>query len=420
MKKFLFLLFASPLLFAGINGGGGGGGSGVTTVGTIDSQTASSDGAVISSSDIVMQSASTSNPGVVNNSAQSFSGAKKVVLDSNNQVTIDPNAQSMVKIQGNNNSNNVLYEAASASADTNEYSGYIMSTSAGSHVAGISVSGPSATGGGAGYPVNLMRYTSSVINGMRFFTADQTANTKFDWWTNISGTSASRMSLTNDGVFNLRSRGSANVFTADPGNSGGNFLTMSGGAGAASINLTNTNPSGYSTVFAFNDLGNFAALQASGSTAPFSIALADQVQLFGGGAGGTLIWAQGGPVSFGTGAGGSAGVRVVVNTDGSLKEKKGFIRSYQRVAQTNTGSVTINDNTSTLVLTGTSTVASYTITLPAAPIDGQEVNIVAGGTVTALTLSANTGQTLLGGVTTIGPGLGQHLIYQSTDTSWYH
>lgn len=56
--------------------GGGGGGGGVTTVGLIDSQTPSSNGAVIVGSSLFMQSASLTDPGLVNNAAQSFSGVK--------------------------------------------------------------------------------------------------------------------------------------------------------------------------------------------------------------------------------------------------------------------------------------------------------------------------------------------------------
>lgn len=62
--------------YSGLGSGGGGGGSGVTTVGAIDSQTPSSNGLVIVSTTIYAQSASTLNPGLVNNTIQSFSGNK--------------------------------------------------------------------------------------------------------------------------------------------------------------------------------------------------------------------------------------------------------------------------------------------------------------------------------------------------------
>ena len=54
------------------------GASGVTTIGTIDSVTPSANGAVISGTELVMQSASTTVPGLVNVGAQSWTGTKSV------------------------------------------------------------------------------------------------------------------------------------------------------------------------------------------------------------------------------------------------------------------------------------------------------------------------------------------------------
>lgn len=53
-----------------------GGGGGVTTVGTINSQTKSADGAVISGSSLVMQTADGTNPGLVSTGTQTFAGNK--------------------------------------------------------------------------------------------------------------------------------------------------------------------------------------------------------------------------------------------------------------------------------------------------------------------------------------------------------
>jgi hypothetical protein len=53
-------------------------GGGVTNIGTIDSQTKSANGVVISGSDLVMQTADATNPGLVSISAQTFKGDKTV------------------------------------------------------------------------------------------------------------------------------------------------------------------------------------------------------------------------------------------------------------------------------------------------------------------------------------------------------
>lgn len=70
----------------------GTGTGGVTSVGPIDSQTPSADGLFISGTVIYAQSASTLNPGLVNNTTQSFSGAKTF----NSAVLIAPNANQLV------------------------------------------------------------------------------------------------------------------------------------------------------------------------------------------------------------------------------------------------------------------------------------------------------------------------------------
>lgn len=63
----------------------GGGGSGVDTIGTIDSQPASANGAVITGTSLIMQSASVTVPGLVNIAAQTFNGDK--TFDDNIIVT---------------------------------------------------------------------------------------------------------------------------------------------------------------------------------------------------------------------------------------------------------------------------------------------------------------------------------------------
>lgn len=84
-------------------------GQGVTTIGTIDSQTASTDGAVIASStSLVMQSASGTKPGLVNNTTQTLSGAKTfstsiktgTITDNTAGLTISSTAGQDLKLQG--------------------------------------------------------------------------------------------------------------------------------------------------------------------------------------------------------------------------------------------------------------------------------------------------------------------------------
>jgi len=58
--------------------------------------------------------------------------------------------------------------------------------------------------------------------------------------------------------------------------------------------------------------------------------------------------------------------------------------------------------------------------MPAAPIDGQIVRMLSSQTITSLTLSPNTGQSISGAPTTIGPASPFAMIYSPSrpGTSW--
>ena len=60
----------------GLSWAAGSGGTGVNSIGTIDSQTANSDALTITGTTLYAQSASATNPGMVNNTSQTLSGAK--------------------------------------------------------------------------------------------------------------------------------------------------------------------------------------------------------------------------------------------------------------------------------------------------------------------------------------------------------
>lgn len=95
-------------------------------------------------------------------------------------------------------------------------------------------------------------------------------------------------------------------------------------------------------------------------------------------------------------------------------------------SHTSGASVTISDNNRGLYVNPASTLAALTITLPANPVDGQEIIIHFGGTltsgavVTALTLAGSGGSTILNGssITTAQAGDGYILKYQATGTLW--
>lgn len=84
---------------------------------------------------------------------------------------------------------------------------------------------------------------------------------------------------------------------------------------------------------------------------------------------------------------------------------------------------TIPDNVNCVLFTDSATVASGTITMPANPIDGQEILIMGNATITALTFTANTGQTMKPGVATTltpaAPARVRHHNNTPTSLDWY-
>lgn len=91
-------------------------------------------------------------------------------------------------------------------------------------------------------------------------------------------------------------------------------------------------------------------------------------------------------------------------------------------------SATVGDNIITVVFDPASVIATYTLTLPATPVDGQEIRIQFGGTVaggaavvTSLTISANSGQALMQASAPTTANGGDCFIYQYklSNTKWY-
>ena len=92
-----------------------------------------------------------------------------------------------------------------------------------------------------------------------------------------------------------------------------------------------------------------------------------------------------------------------------------------KVVQTPTTgfSITIGNATTTTLLTPAGTLASGTITMPAAPVDGQIVRVLSSHTVTALTVSPNTSQSVSGAPTMITSTTPFSMIYDLASTTWY-
>lgn len=97
----------------------------------------------------------------------------------------------------------------------------------------------------------------------------------------------------------------------------------------------------------------------------------------------------------------------------------GVLQSYDYQVLTTGFSYTFAAGITTLIANPAGTLATGTITMPAAPADGMVVTFNSTQIITALTVSANAGQSIVNAVTTLAAGGGANYIYRLTNTTWY-
>lgn len=97
----------------------------------------------------------------------------------------------------------------------------------------------------------------------------------------------------------------------------------------------------------------------------------------------------------------------------------GVLQSYDYQVLTTGFSYTFAAGTTTLIANPAGTLATGTVTMPAAPGDGMVVTIESTQQITALTVAANTGQSLVGAPTQLVPNQPLSFIYRLTNTTWY-
>lgn len=95
-------------------------------------------------------------------------------------------------------------------------------------------------------------------------------------------------------------------------------------------------------------------------------------------------------------------------------------QSYSLQAPSTGFSITIGAGVKTLLLNPAGTLLAGAVIMPAAPIDGQEIRIASDQTITTLTISPNSGQSLANSfVTGLTAGTGVGYIYNLSATTWY-
>jgi hypothetical protein len=97
----------------------------------------------------------------------------------------------------------------------------------------------------------------------------------------------------------------------------------------------------------------------------------------------------------------------------------GLLQSYDYQASTTGFSYTFAAGTTNLVMNPAGTLATGTITMPAAPSDGMTITFSSSQAITALTVNANTGQSIVGAPTALLAGGSAIIIYRLSNTTWY-
>jgi len=106
---------------------------------------------------------------------------------------------------------------------------------------------------------------------------------------------------------------------------------------------------------------------------------------------------------------------MTVKIDGT----NGLLQSYDYQVLTTGFTYTFAAGTQVLVAVPAGTLATGTITMPSAPADGMVITIQSSQQITALTLNANTGQSLVGTAVQISPNAPLSWVYRLTNTTWY-
>lgn len=102
----------------------------------------------------------------------------------------------------------------------------------------------------------------------------------------------------------------------------------------------------------------------------------------------------------------------------ALSGTNGLLQNYDYQTPTTGFSYTFTAF-NTLVMNPAGTLATGTITLPAAPVDGMVITFSSTQTITALTVSANTGKTINNAVTTLSAGQSASYVYRAASTAWF-
>jgi len=102
-----------------------------------------------------------------------------------------------------------------------------------------------------------------------------------------------------------------------------------------------------------------------------------------------------------------------------LDGTNGLLQQYDYQTPTTGFSYTFAAGVNVLVMQPAGTLATGTITMPAAPADGMTITFSTTQTITALTVSPNTGQSIVRAPILFGAGSAVTYVYRLSNTTWY-
>ena len=102
-----------------------------------------------------------------------------------------------------------------------------------------------------------------------------------------------------------------------------------------------------------------------------------------------------------------------------LSGTNGLLQSYDYQVLTTGFGYTFAAGVQVLVIQPAGTLATGTVTMPASPTDGMTIAVVSTQQVTAITVSANTGQSIVGAPSQLIPNQPLSWVYRLANTTWY-
>jgi len=97
----------------------------------------------------------------------------------------------------------------------------------------------------------------------------------------------------------------------------------------------------------------------------------------------------------------------------------GLLQQYDYQVLITGFSYTFAAGITVLLINPAGSLASGTIIMPAAPVDGMTISFSSTQTISTLTVSSNTGQSIVGAPTTLLAGTTASFVYRSANSTWY-